>query len=74
MGVGLVVGVALGGALEAAVLVEEARVHHEDPLADDVEAEVAGLDHAGVDRPDGDLVDAVAADRCHPPLWRRRYG
>ena len=57
---------ALGCALEAAVLVEEARVHREDPLADDVEAEVPGLDHAGVDRADRDLVDAVAADRGHP--------
>ncbi len=31
----------------------------EDPVADDVEAEVAGLDHAGVDRPDRDLVGVV---------------
>ena len=49
----------LGGPLEPAVLVEEARVEVEDPVADDVEAEVAGLDHAGVDRPDGDLVGVV---------------
>ena len=29
----------------------------QDAVADDVEAEVPGLDHAGMDRPDGDLVD-----------------
>ena len=59
-----VVGVAaLGGALESAVLVEQARVHREDALSDDVEAEVPGLDDAGVDRADRDLVDAVAAAR-----------
>ena len=52
---------ALGGALEPAVLVEEPGVEVEDPVADDVEAEVAGLDHAGVDRPDRDLVRVVAA-------------
>ena len=57
---------ALGGALEAAVLVEQAGVHREDALADDVEAEVPGLDHAGVDRADGDLVHAVAAHGSHP--------
>ena len=33
----------------------------EDPVADDVEAEVAGLDYAGVDRADRDLVGVVAA-------------
>ena len=33
------------------VLVEEARVQREDALADHMEAEVAGLDHAGVDGP-----------------------
>ena len=43
------------------MLVEEARVEVEDPLADDVEAEVPRLDHAGVDRADGDLVGVVAA-------------
>ena len=52
----------LGGALEAAVLVEEACVEVEDSVADDVEAEVPGLDHAGMDRSDGDLVGVVAAD------------
>src|SRR5207244_4066767 len=50
------------GALEPAVLVEEADIEVEDPLADDVEAEVAGLDHAGVDRADGDLIVVLAAD------------
>ena len=51
---------AFGRALEAAVLVEEPRVELEDQIADDVEAEVAGLDHPGVDRPDRDLVRVVA--------------
>ena len=43
LGVGeaLVERSAFGGALEAAVLVEEARVEVQDALADDVEAEVA---------------------------------
>ena len=52
-----------GGTLEAAVLVEELRVEVEDAVADEMEAEVAGLDHAGVDRPDRDLVGVVAAHR-----------
>ena len=43
--------VALGGALESAVLVEEAGVEVEDAFADEVEAEVPGLDHAGMDGP-----------------------
>ena len=38
----------------------------QDPLADDVEAEVPGLDDAGVDRADRDLVDAVPVDRRGP--------
>ena len=50
------------------MLVEEARVEVQDPLADDVEAEVAGLDHAGVDRPYRDLVRVVAADRDGPAV------
>ena len=50
---------ALGGPLEPAVLVEEAGVEVQDAVADDVEAEVAGLDHARVDRPDRDLVGVV---------------
>ena len=59
---------ALGGPLEPAVLVEQPWVHCEDALADDVKAEVPGLDDPGVDRADSDLVDAVAGDRCHPQL------
>ena len=55
-----------GGAFEPAVLVEQLRVELEDLVADDVEAEVAGLDHAGMDRPDRDLVGIVAADRHRP--------
>ena len=57
---------ALGRALEPAVLVEETRVEVEDPVPDDVEAEVAGLDHAGVDRPDRHLVRVLAAHGNHP--------
>ena len=48
--------VSFGGAFEPTVLVEQARVEVEDSFADDVEAEVPGFDHAGVDRADGDLV------------------
>ena len=48
------------------MLVEEAGVHREDALSDDVEAEVPGLDDAGVDRPNRDLVDALSADGSHP--------
>ena len=64
----------LGGALEPAVLVEEAQVDEEDPLADDVEAEVPGLDHAGVDRPDGDLVHPLPLDRDGPARRVERVG
>ena len=39
----------LGGAFESAVLVEEAGVEVEDAFAYEVEAEVPGLDHAGMD-------------------------
>ena len=59
-------GVALGGAFEAAVLVEEPDVEMQDQVADDVEAKVAGLDHAGVDRAYRDLVGVVAAHRNGP--------
>ena len=55
---------------EAAVLVEELHVEVEDAVADEMEAEVAGLDDAGVDRPDCELVDVVAA-HWHPALERR---
>ena len=57
---------ALGGPLEAAVLVEEAGVEVEDPVAHDVEAEVPRLDHARVDRPDRDLVGVHSRDRHGP--------
>ena len=47
------------------MLVEQTRVDVQDQVTDDVEAEVAGLDHAGVDRPDRDLI------RIGPRrLWR----
>ena len=49
------------GALQAAVLVEEAGVEVEDAVADDVEAEVARLDDPRVDRADRDLVGVVPA-------------
>src|SRR5581483_1805728 len=62
----LVRGPALGGPLEAAVLVEQARVEVEDPVADDVEAEMPGFDHAGVDRSDRDLVGVMAVDGHRP--------
>ena len=48
-----------------AVLVEQPRVEVEDAVADDVEAEVAGLDDTGVDRADRDLVGVV--DRAPAP-------
>ena len=50
------------------MLVEEARVEVEDAVADDVEAEVARLDHAGVDRADRDLVGVVAVHGHGPAL------
>ena len=56
----------LGRPLEPSVLVEEARVEVEDPVADDMEAEVPGLDHARVDRADRDLVRVVSLDRNRP--------
>ena len=57
---------ALGGALEAAVLVEESRVEVEDLLADEVEAEVPRLDDPGVNRSDRDLVGVSALHRHRP--------
>ena len=48
------------------MLVEETRIEVEDPVAYDVKAEVPGLDHAGVDRADGDLVCVVAVHRHGP--------
>ena len=64
----------LGRPLEAAVLVEQAGVDVEDEVADDVEPEVARLDHAGVDRADGDLVRVGAAHGRREPRQRRRRG
>ena len=52
------------------MLVEEPRVEVEDAVADDVEAEVARLDHARVDRPDRDLVGVVAAHGHRPAVER----
>ena len=48
--------------LDALVHVAEPLLEPEHFLADDREAEVAGLDDAGVHRPDRDLVHAVAVD------------
>jgi hypothetical protein len=48
--------------LDAAVLVAELDLEVDDALADAVEPERAGLDHAGVDRPDRDRVDLLAGD------------
>jgi hypothetical protein len=64
----------LGGALQSAVLVEEARVEVEDALADHVEAEVPGLDHAGMNRANGYLVDPLPLDRNGPARGVRRVG
>ena len=57
-------GEAFGGSFEAAVFVEQTRVDVQDQVTDDVEAEVAGLDHAGVDRPDRDLIRIRPAHGC----------
>ena len=48
------------------MLVEEARVEVEDPLADQVEAEVPRLDHACVDRANGNLVGVATLHRHRP--------
>ena len=53
---------ALDQLLEPAMHEEEPGVEVEDALADRREAEVAGLDDAGVDRADRELVDALAVD------------
>jgi len=50
VGNGLLQGHALGRLLQPPVLVEEAEIQEQDPLADGVEAEVPGLDHSGMDR------------------------
>ena len=57
---------ALCSSFEAAVLVEQARVEMEDLLADEVEAEVPGLDDPCVDRPDRHLVRVVSS-HCDRP-------
>ncbi len=57
---------ALDGPLEPSMLVAESGVEQKDPLPDDVEAEVARLDDARVDRPHGNLVSIVAGDRHGP--------
>src|SRR5450830_1894440 len=48
--------------LDAAMLVTEGDLEVEDLLAVALEPEVPGLDHAGVDRADRDLVDLVSLD------------
>ena len=56
----------LGGPLEPAVLVEQPSVEVQDAIAHEVEAEVPGLDHAGMDGADRNLVRIVTADRHGP--------
>ena len=51
------------------MLVEELCVEVEDAIADEMEAKVARLDDAGVDRSDSELVGVVAADG-HPAFER----
>ena len=60
-----------GRRLESAALVEQLHVEVQDPLADDVESKVPGFDHAGMNRPDGDLVGVVTGDRNGPGIERR---
>ena len=55
-------GAALEELLDAAVQEPQPGLDLQDGLADDGEPEVAGFDEPGVDRADGDLVDAVAFD------------
>ena len=59
-------GEALSGPLEAAVLIEEARVEVEDAVAHHVEPEMPRLDDAGMDRPDHHLVGVTPLDRHRP--------
>ena len=51
------------GPLDAAMLITQRNLQVEDVLAVTLETEVAGLDHAGMDRPDGDLVDSWPSTR-----------
>ena len=60
-----------GGRFESATLVEQTHVQVQDALADDVESKVPGLDDAGMNRADRNLV-SVAADGRHRPLGKRR--
>ena len=69
---------AVGGGHRLEALLD-ALVHEAEPLleaqhllADDLEAEVTGLDDAGVDRPDRDLVHAVAFDADERVFLLRR--
>ena len=55
-----------GRAFEPAVLVEQANIEVQNAIADHVQAEVAGLDHAGMDRADRDLVGVRAVDGDSP--------
>ena len=54
------------------MLVEEASVEVEDLLADEVEAEVPGLDDSGVDRADCDLVRILALGPAPSSFARSR--
>ena len=70
-GQGGIEGRALDQPLEAAMGVEEARVEMQDGLAHGRKAEVTRLDDPGVDRPDGQLIDAVAV-RDEMPIGHGR--
>ena len=48
------------------MLVEESCVEVEDAVADDMEAEVTRLDHAGMDWPDRDLIGVVPVHGHRP--------
>ncbi len=73
---GFAEGSAFNQPLDAAMRVEEPGVEMEHRLAHRREAEVAGLDDAGVDRADGQLVDAVAVghERFDAPRYRAAAG
>ena len=63
--------------LDALVHVAQPLLEPQHLLADDLEAEVAGLDDAGVHGSDGDLVHAVAFDaheRIVPPAPASHFG
>ena len=48
--------------LDAAMLIPQVDFQVQHPLADAIEPEMAGFDHAGMHRPDGDLVNLLAFD------------